>query len=151
MRCVQQSALAEMGTDDLQTNRQFANEAARNGDSRQTCEIGADRVDVIEIHGDRIRGLGTYGECRRRRRRTHQYIHLAEGTTEVRSDELPDLLRLEVVSIVVTRGQHVGACHDTTLHLGPESFTARAFVQIHQIARLLATMTESDTIDRKSV
>ena len=54
-----------------------------------------------------------------------------ERALEVRGDELPHLLRLQVVRVVVAGGQHVRAGHDAALHFRAEAFAARALVEVH--------------------
>ena len=53
----------------------------------QSGEIGADGVDVVQVHGDRIVGLGTELEGRRRRGRPDQQIHLLEGGAKIIGDQ----------------------------------------------------------------
>ena len=81
---VEQPLLAEVRADELQCRpASRCTEAAGHRDRRQPGEIGADGVDVIQVHRDRIAGLGAQLEGRRRRGRTDQHIDLVEGALEV--------------------------------------------------------------------
>ena len=65
MRDLKNAGFAERGTEDLQTDREFAvNFAARNGDSGDACKRTCNRVDIREIHLQRISGAFTKLERR---------------------------------------------------------------------------------------
>ena len=67
------------------------------------------------------------------------------------ADQLPHLLRLEVVGVVVAGRQHVGAGHDAALHLGAEALAARALVEVEQVARRLAAVAEAHAVEAREV
>ena len=143
--------LAEVRADDLQADGQLIDEAAGHRGRRQPGEVGTDGVDVVQVHGHRVRGLGADGERRRRRRRPDQHVDALEGADEVRVDQLPHALRLEVIGIVVAGREHVGPGHDAPLHLRPEPLAARAAVQVLQVARILAAVPEAHAVKARQV
>src|SRR5690606_15658418 len=65
----QQSTLLEMWSDQLEGDWQvFGCETTGNRESRESCKIGRDRKNVVEIHGQRVCALLTETKCGRRRR-----------------------------------------------------------------------------------
>ena len=84
-----------------------------------------DRVDVRQVHRQRVVGLLADLERRRRRRRAHHHVALRERLVEVVLDQPADLQRLEVVGVLVAAREHVGAEHDAPLHLLAEALAAR--------------------------
>src|SRR3546814_4467511 len=81
---------------------------------RNAGEVGGDRVDVVEIHRDRIVGLAAERKRDIGRGRPEHQIDTFERATEVFVNQLADLLRLQVVRVVVAMTEHVGADHDAT-------------------------------------
>src|SRR6185437_3712330 len=90
-------------------------------------------------------------ERRGRCGRAHQHVDLIEGAREIRGDELTHLLRLEVVRIVITGRQNIGAGHDPTLHFGTEALAPRALVQVHQVAWIFTSVSETYAIEAREV
>ena len=45
-------------------------------------------------------------------------------------DQRPDLLRLQIIRVVIARAQHVRSQHDPALALGAESFAARLAIHV---------------------
>ena len=70
----------------LQADRQAIREAARYGKTGQASEIRTDRIDVIQVHGDRIIGFLTDGKCCSRRRWTCNDIDICKCIFEVLTD-----------------------------------------------------------------
>src|SRR5213596_2815437 len=102
VRRVQQPSLTEMGAHDLQSNRQSTYEPTRNRHRRQAREVRSAGVDVVQVHGDGIGWLVSDWKRRCRRRRPHQNIDLSGSALEISRNQLPYLLRLQVIGIVVT-------------------------------------------------
>ena len=155
VRDAEQPGLAEVRADELQSGRQLAialaDEAARDRHRREPGQVRADRVDVVQVHRDRVAGLGAELEGGGRRGRTDHDVHLGKGPGEIARDQLPHFLRLEVIRVVVPGGQHVGAGHDPALDLVAEALAARALVHVEQVARLLATMAEPHAVEPRKV
>ena len=151
MRHVEQLRFGEMRARDLQAHRQIAHEAAGNRHGRHAGEIRADRVDVVEIHLDRIRGLRADAEGDVGRGGAHEHVDFRERALEVLVDQLPHALRLQVVRVVVAGGQHVRARHDAALDLGAEALAARALVQVHQILRILGAIAVTHAVEAREV
>ena len=70
---------------------------------------------------------------------------------EIVRDQVPHLLRLEVVRIVVTGGQHVRTGHDAALDLSAEAFAAAATIKIQEILRIFGTTPETHAIESRQV
>ena len=76
---IQQARLVKIITDHLQANRQAIAKPGRYRDRRQTGEIDGDRIDIRQVHTDRIIRLFTQLEGDRRCRRPHDDIDLFKG------------------------------------------------------------------------
>ena len=72
-------------------------------------------------------------ERRRRAGRHRDDVDALERLLVVAPDQRADLLRLQVVRVVVAGAEHVGAQHDAALHLGAEALLARPAVHRPQI------------------
>ena len=84
------------------------------------------RLTAIVIDVDRYICTGSAvflaePERRGRARRPHDHVALLEASREILRDQAPQLLRLDVVGVVVAVREHVGADQDAALHLGPEA------------------------------
>lgn len=101
VRAAQQGFFGKVPGNQVQANRQLVNKAARHRYRWKSGQIGPNRVNIIQIHRDRIVGFVTQPERGGWRRRTGDYVDVCERFFEVISDELPNLLRLQVVGIVI--------------------------------------------------
>ncbi len=152
VRDVQDLRLAEIIPLHLQPDGQAAPvEATGNRHRRRAGQVAGDGEDVVQVHLHRIVGLGADLECRRRRRRAHDDVALFIGALEVVGDQPPDLLRLQVVRVVIAVRQHVGAHEDAPLHLGAEALGARLLVHVHQVRVLLRAMAVADAVEPRQV
>src|SRR3954468_17552185 len=101
---------------ELQADGQaFRVEAARNRQSRQPGERRRDGEDVVEIHLHRVRASSrffSYGEGGGRRGRSEDYVAALKGGGEITRDQTPDLLRLNVIGVVIAVRQDVGSDQD---------------------------------------
>src|SRR3569832_946332 len=147
VRDVEQPRLVEIIADELQTHRALADEAGRDGHAGQPRHVHRDGVDVGEIHGDRIAALLADVEGDGGRGRPRDHVDLFEGV----ADELAQLLRLQVIRVVIAGRQHVGADHDAALHFRAEAFAARALVEIEQIFRRLTAVTETHAVVAREI
>src|SRR5271168_5337389 len=94
----QDSSLMKMPPQNLQSNRQlFASLAARNGNPRNSRQIRSHRVDISQVHGQRILRLLAQAKRRRGTGRRDNRIHLPKGLIEILSEQRTNLLRLQVV------------------------------------------------------
>jgi hypothetical protein len=121
------SASAKCGPMSCRPTGKPSGEPAGNRQRRQAGEVRADGVDVVQVHRDRV------GDLRARARRPAWATsgppagrHLLERAAKSSLIRCRQLLRLEVIGVVVAGGQHVGARHDAPLDLGAEALGARA-------------------------
>ena len=140
-----------MRADQLQADGQATRETTRQRHRRQPREVRADGVDVVEVHGDRVVALGADGERGRGRGRPKQQVAVRESPGEIGADELSHALGLEVIGVEVAGRQHIGAGHDPALDLGAEALTARARVEVCEVPRGVAAMTEAHTVEAREV
>src|SRR5574343_797556 len=93
---IQQARLIEIVADQLQTNRQSANKTARNRHTGQSGEIHCDRIDIGQVHLDRIGRLFTQLEGRRRGCRAQNDFTLLEGFDKIIGNQTADTLSLQI-------------------------------------------------------
>ena len=72
-----------------------------NADAADAGEVRRDRVQVFQVHRQRVVGLLAELERRRGRRRADDEIDFLEGLVVVAADQPADLEGLEVVRVVV--------------------------------------------------
>src|SRR5262249_13066011 len=117
----------------LQPNGQArAGLATGYADPRYPGQIGSDRIDVRQIHGQRVIGFLAEPESRRGRRGSNDGVDLGESLGEVPGDEGPHLLRLAIVGVIIAGAQRVGAEHDAAFYLGTEALIASVAVHLAQ-------------------
>src|SRR5262245_3559521 len=105
LRGLEQRRLVEGLADELQAaRRSFRGEPGRNRKAGKAGHVHRHGEDVLEIHGERVAGLLAERERGRRRGRRQHDVDLAPGLVEVALDKRADLLRLEVVGVVVAGG-----------------------------------------------
>ena len=137
----------------MQADRQVAHEPARDRDRRQAGEVRADRVDVVQVHRDRIARLLADAERGLRRRRAGDKVDVAKRAREVVADEFARFLRLQVVRVEVAGRQHVRAREDSALDLGTEAFAAVAHVERREVfaGAALGAMTETHPVEAREI
>ena len=144
---LEELCFSEMRADQLQAYRESAGEPARYRERRQTGEISSDGIDVIEVHLNRIIHLLADAKGRGRGRRADHEIHGGECAGEVVADQLPNLLRLKILVIVVTGGQHIRPRQYPSLDFWAETLAARAHIQFSQVVKLLGTMPVAHAVE----
>ena len=103
-------------------DRQPVRQAARDRHAGQPGHVDRQRAGVRQVHRDRVGQPVAEPERDRRRGRRDEGIEaLRPQRVEVALDQRPDLLRLEVVGVVVAGRQGVRPEHDPALDLGPEA------------------------------
>ena len=111
--------------DELEPDRQAVGQPARDGHAGQAGHVDRQRAGVREVHRDRVGQPVAEPEGDRRRGRRDQRIEaLRPERVEIRLDQRPDLLRLQVVGVVVAGRQGVRPEHDPALDLRPEALAA---------------------------
>ena len=105
--------------------RQPAGEAVRDRDRRDPGQRHRHRAEVVQVHRQRIGGLGAELERDARRGRRDDEVDVRPRVGEVARDQRADLLGAAVVGVVVAARQRVGAEHDAALDLGAEALLAR--------------------------
>src|SRR5690348_12454909 len=100
----------------LQPERQAAVvQAGRHRDTRQAGEVHGHGEDVVQIHRHGVVELLLETEGGAGCRRRQHDIDVLEGVGEVLEDEGADPLGPEIIGVVITGGEHIGADHDTAL------------------------------------
>ena len=99
----------------------------------------------------RVGGAGADFACGAWCDRRDDRVDCLESIFEILTDERADFLGAAVVSVVVARGQHMGAEDDAAFHFGSESFFARFAVEVGDVGWLLGAMTVADAIEAREV
>src|SRR5260370_18083065 len=98
-----------MAAQNLKSNGQArTGGAAGDTDPRDTGQIASDRIDVRQVHGQRVIGLFADLETRGGRGGGDDGVHLPESGFEISRQQRAHSLRLEVVSVVVAGPEAVG-------------------------------------------
>src|SRR3954466_3489774 len=104
---------------ELQADRQAGIvEPTGHGKRRQSRQRRRDGEDVIEVHLHRIIAFRADGERGGGGGGPEDDIALRERLHEISRDQAADLLRLEVIGVVVALRKNVGADKDAPLHFG---------------------------------
>ena len=105
-------------------------------DARQTGHVDRHREHVVEIHLHRIRihllVADTEGGGRRGRGQDGVDAVVEDGL-EIAADQGADLLRLDVIGVVIAGREHIGADHHTPLHFAPKTFGAGHLVHVGDV------------------
>src|SRR6185369_12253475 len=125
MRGVENFRLGKVIALDLQPDRQTPLvETAGNRHRRRPGQVAGDGENVVQVHLHRIVAFFSEPERRSRRCRPDDQVATVVGATEIVRDQPADLLRLQVVRVVVAVREHVGPDQDAALDLGAEAFGA---------------------------
>src|SRR5205807_6028524 len=128
---------AEVTADELKPERQtFGRQAARNGNSGQARQVDRHREHVVEIHLDWIAPalLADAEGSRRCRRREYGVNARGKDLLEIALDQRADLLRAQVIGVVIAGREHIRADHDAAAHLVAEAGRTRVLVHVGDIA-----------------
>src|ERR1700751_5353040 len=132
-RELQHAAFLKVRRKNLHANRQASLRlSARDGDSRDARQGTGNRVDVGQIHLQRVSRPFAEAKRRRRRSRRDNGIHLLKRIRKIASDQRANFLRAEIVGVVVASGQNVSAEHDSAFHFGTEPALASFLVHLAQ-------------------
>ena len=96
---------------------------------------------------------GFLAELERGRRagRPHDHVAFRERRREILRDQPPQLLRVDVVGVVVAVREHVGADQDAALHFGAEAFGAGLLVHVVEIAILRRAVAVAHAVEAREV
>ena len=126
----------------LHPHRQtFRGISARYAHARNSRQAPGNRINVREVHGQRVVHLLAELEGGEGRDRGHNGIHLLKRIRKIARDQGAHFLRFQVVRIIVSRTQHISAQHDAALTLGSEPLAA--CVAIHIGERVAGRRAES--------
>ena len=152
VRDAEQRRLGEVVPHQLQPDgKSLAVEAAGHRERRQPGERRRNGEDVAQVHLHRVVAFRAELERGARRGRSHDHVAALERRGEVARDQAPDLLRLQVISVVIAVREHVGADEDPELHLGAEALCARAAIHVGEIAVLLRAVAVAHAVEARKV
>ena len=136
----EETALAEGASEKLESDGEIdtvaVGESAGEAQSADAGEVCCDREDVGQVHLEGVVGFLAEAEGRFGRGGGDDGVDLGEGLVKVTADEGPNLLGAQVVGVVVTAAQHVGAEDDAALYLTPKSLGASLLVEREQVLGL---------------
>ena len=117
----------------MEADRQAAGgEAAGERNAANPGQVGADGVEVNQVHRDRVVGLLAQLEGGRGRDRAADQVNLLEGLKKILPDQPSHPQGLRVIGVVIAGREGVGTKHDSPLDLRPEALGAAAAVHLDQ-------------------
>ncbi|OZB46500.1 MAG: hypothetical protein B7X42_08385 [Thiomonas sp. 14-66-4] len=119
-------------------------------DAGQAGEAGGQGVDVGQVIGQRI-GLLAQVPRHSGRHRAGDDVALAESLEEVFGDEPADLLRLQVIGVVVAVRQHIGADEDAPLDLRAEALGAALRIHLGQVAVVRRAVAVAHAVEAREI
>ena len=122
-----------MPADQLQAHRRAVYQPRGHRHAGQACQVDCQGVNIFQVHGHRVIGLGAQGEGRPRCGGSGDDVDLLETVHEILLDQAAHLLGLLVIGIVVARRQGIGADQDAALDLIAKALFAGAGVKVVQI------------------
>ena len=135
----EQPIFRERGAEELNADRQARLAlAGRQGDARQTGEVGADGIDVGQVHRQRIVDQLADFERRRRRHGREEQVARLEGPIEIVANQPADFERLEIIGVVIAGREGVVAQHDAAFDFVPKAFAARGGVHVDRPSKCSA-------------
>jgi len=129
----QHGDLVKRPADYLDPHGEPAHPTARQAHARKAAHVEGRRVDVHEVHLKGIIHLLSGPERRAGRDGRQKAVHMLEGAVKVFLDQPPYLLGLEVIGVVIARGEDITPKHYSTLDLRAESFTPGGLVHFCKI------------------
>ena len=119
---------------------------AREAQTADSCQVRGDGEDVSKVHLEGVVGLLPESECRLGRCRGDDGVHLGKGLVEVPPDQRTNLLRPEVVGVIVAAAQNVGSKDDASLDLESEALTPGLCIQGLKVLRLGGALSVTDPV-----
>src|SRR5215208_8504508 len=129
---LQDGALVERLAKNLQTDREAIRKPARDREAGNAGHVCGNRKNVREIHLIWIVRTGADRKSDRWRGGRDDCLDRFERSLEILLDERADLLRFDVIGVVVAATQCVGAQHDAAFDFWPEALSASALVHFAQ-------------------
>src|SRR3990167_10764173 len=121
----------------------------RKRNCRNTSQIRRHRINIGEIHLERIIALFTEAEGWLRSGRRENQVYLFEGFFKIFPDERPHFLGLEIIRVVIPGGKRVRPQHNTPLDFRTKPDPPRIKICLQKAVR----MSESifDIIDAHAI
>ncbi len=104
------------------------------------------RVNVGEVHRQRVVDQLADFEGGRRRDGREEHVARLEGPVEIVADEPADFEGLEIIGVVVAGREGVVAQHDAAFDFVAEAFAARGGVHVDQAVELLGPVAVMDAV-----
>src|SRR5690606_37315062 len=150
MSHAQQATFIKIVADDLQAYRTALvlalPKAARYGHGGQACQVGAQCIDIGQVHRNWVVYLAAQIARHGGRYRPHDDVALGKGTLVVLCHQTAYALRLQVVSVVIPLRQHVGARKNAALYFGAEPLGTRARCHIGNVVVFCRTMPVANAV-----
>ena len=141
-----------MLTENLHTDRQPAPRfSARDAHATDSGKRRGYRINVFEVHFHRIVGFFAQLERRGRRDRGNQSVDLLKCGQKIARQQRPHLLRLTVISVIVSRRKSVGSQQNTSLHFRAKAFIARLAIHGGERVRRFGTQPKTHAVEARKV
>ena len=134
MADLEQLFLAEIGPDQLQSDRQLGILRKATGQTQSTVarQITGDREDVGKVHLQGIVRLFTHLERRGGCRGGNNGVHLFKCPVEIIANQGSDLLGAQIIGVVKTTAEDIGAQDDAAFDLGAKSLSASFAIELQR-------------------
>ena len=148
---VEQAVLAEVRADQLHADGQAVDLAARVRQRRNAGQVDADGVDIRQVHLHGVAGLFAELEGGARRGRAGDDVALLEGCIEVVGDQTANALCLQIVGVVVTVRQHVGADENAALYFFAKTLRTRLGVHVVEVVVFRCAIAITHAVETRQV
>ena len=152
---LEQGRFIQFLTKNLKSNRKlfsfFFQETARHADPTDAGDVCGQGENVCKVHAKRITCTLTEFERRRRRGRANDGVNFLKGSGEILSDQGSNLLRTEIISVLITRTQDVSAKDNAPLDLWTEALFSCCAVMIQQSVGYFRPETVTHSVEPRKV
>src|SRR5215471_293327 len=141
------SGFVEVFAQDLQADGQARLRlAAGDTDPRHADQIADYRIDVGQIHLQRIVSFFAQLKGWRGCGGSDNRVHLAEGLFKVASQQSADSLGFQVIGIVVAGAERISSEHDAALYLGAKTFITAPAIHLGKRFRMRRAVSVTDAV-----
>ena len=143
----EQFSFVEGLSDQLQSDRQAGlRKPARDRQAGQPGQVCRNGVDVAQVHGNRIFALFAELERRGGGGRSKNDVDFLEDPFEIPPDQGSGFLSSQIIGVVVTAAQAIGAENATSLDFFAEPFAAALGIDVDCIFRAIAARRVTNAI-----
>src|SRR5438552_12988816 len=126
-------------------------ETARNTDSANAGQIGCDGENVGKVHLQWVSNAFAQLKCCYWRSRRDQCVDFFESLSEIAANQLPHLLRAQIICVVITGAQNVSTKNDSAFHFRSKTFLTCAAIKIEHILGIFRAISVTHAVETSEV